>query len=96
MIVGLRITSSKGDNGMEIVWQLPVIQSHKTDRDWVHPRSNNHAFDKSTFNSLCGRYRQDPDYFETNMPEGTDRKHMCKLCLSKLKEADLLESNSDA
>ena len=78
---------------MDIVWQLPVKQSHLTNHDWIHPRSNFHAFDTSTFNSLCGKYGQDINFYETNMPEGTDKKHMCKLCLSKAKEAEQVEAN---
>lgn len=65
----------------EIKWQLPVIQSNKTDHDWVHPWAKYHAFEG--YKSLCGKYVQDTDFFETDMPKGTDRKHMCKVCLKK-------------
>ncbi|MDF2814480.1 MAG: hypothetical protein K0Q81_680 [Paenibacillus sp.] len=64
-----------------IVWQLPVKQSNKTDRDWIHPRTNFHAFQSNK--SICGKYFQDTDFFETNMPEGTDQKRMCKVCFKK-------------
>jgi len=67
----------------EVVWQLPVKQSNKTDHDWVHPRANFHAFNDNK--SLCGKYFQKTDFFETDMPKGTDQKHMCKVCLARLK-----------
>lgn len=63
-------------------WQLKVMQSSKTDRDWIHPKAKYHAFQNN--NSLCKKYGQQTDFFETDMPEGTDRKHMCKECLKKL------------
>ena len=65
-----------------VVWQLPVKNSNKTTQDWVHPKAKYHAFQNN--NSVCGKYYQDTDFFETDMSEGTDRKHVCKVCLKKL------------
>lgn len=64
----------------EIIWQLPVKQSNKTDRDWIHPRANYHAFRENK--SLCGKYSQQADFFETNMPEGNQERR-CKVCLKR-------------
>lgn len=68
----------------QIKWQLPVKQSNKTNHDWVDPRANFHAF--VGYKSLCSKYFQDTDFFETDMPEGTDQKHMCKICKKLITE----------
>jgi hypothetical protein len=67
----------------QIVWQLPVKQSNKTDSDWVHPRSNFHAFQSEA--SLCGKYFQDTDFFETDFnPKEHSENMKCKKCLKLL------------
>jgi hypothetical protein len=45
-----------------IVWQLPVIQSKKTDHDWIHPKAKYHAYIDN--NSVCGKYRQITDFLK--------------------------------
>ncbi|MCM3227524.1 hypothetical protein [Terribacillus saccharophilus] len=64
-----------------LVWQLKVHQSNKTDHDWIHPKSKFHAFINN--NSLCGKYGQDTDFFETTINEDevkADRNIACKKC----------------
>lgn len=68
-----------------VVWQLPVIQSNKTDHDWVHPKAKYHAFLDN--NSLCERYGQTTNYFETSIDQEEIFKNpnlACKKCLRKL------------
>ncbi|MFL1672514.1 hypothetical protein [Paenibacillus dendritiformis] len=69
-----------------IIWQLPVKQSSLTDTDWIHPKAKYHAFEN--YNSLCGKYRQVTDYFETGIDEAElmkDKLHYaCQKCLKEL------------
>ena len=68
----------------EIIWQLPVRQSNRTDHDWVHPRAKYHAFLEGE--SLCGKFRQDTNYFETTIDASELLKNKtvaCKRCLQK-------------
>ncbi|MCG3227901.1 hypothetical protein HXV89_00245 [Bacillus subtilis] len=51
----------------KIVWQLPVIQSNLTDHDWIHPKAKYHAYIDNK--SVCGKYGQHTDYFETGIEE---------------------------
>lgn len=65
----------------KLVWQLKVIQSNKTEHDWVHPKSKYHAF--LNYNSLCGKWSQNTDYFETQIDEDEikNKKDLaCKKC----------------
>lgn len=69
----------------DIVWQLPVIQSNKTDHDWTHPKAKYHAF--VDYNSVCGRHRQDTDFFETGIEESklmVNKELACKACLNQV------------
>ncbi|MFU8710609.1 hypothetical protein [Bacillus velezensis] len=69
----------------KIVWQLPVIQSDLTDHAWVHPKAKYHAYINNE--SVCGKYGQSTDYFETGIEESelmANRGLACKICLKKL------------
>lgn len=71
---------------MDVVWQLPVKVSNLTDHDWIHYRAKFHAFIKNT--SVCGKYRQDTDYYETGIDESELMKNhdwACQRCLRRLK-----------
>ncbi|MGN7457467.1 hypothetical protein ACTHPH_21870 [Paenibacillus pasadenensis] len=73
-----------------VKWQLPVKQSFFTDHEWIHPRANYHAFQTSgpeRHHSLCGKYAQDIDFFETDMPEGTGENYICKACRKRLEDS---------
>ena len=50
------------------VWQLPVKQGNKTNHDWIHPKAKYHCFCGGK--SLCGKYYQDTDFFETDIESG--------------------------
>lgn len=68
-------------------WQLPIISSNFSERDWVHKWSKFHYFDSNV--SLCDKYEQDTDYYETypkqsQFEELTETSY-CKICLSRLK-----------
>ncbi|MEC1437279.1 hypothetical protein P9D57_00645 [Bacillus sonorensis] len=68
-----------------LVWKLPVIQSDLTDHHWVHPKAKYHAFIDNK--SVCGKYGQSTDYFETGIEESklmANKDWACKLCLKKL------------
>lgn len=68
-----------------LVWQLPVIQSNLTDHDWVHPKAKYHAFIDNK--SICGKYDQITDCFETGIEESklmANKGWACKVCLKKL------------
>ena len=52
-------------NMNEYKWMLPVKQSNITDHDWIHPKAKYHCFFNDT--SLCEKYQQDQDYFETDI-----------------------------
>ena len=54
---------NKNINGYK--WMLPVKQSNITDYDWIHPRAKYHCFFNDT--SLCEKYQQDQNYFETDI-----------------------------
>jgi preprotein translocase subunit SecA len=71
-----------------IVWQLPVIQSDLTDHDWIHPKAKYHAFLNNI--SICDKYSQDTNYFETSIEASEllkNRDLPCKKCLSKMENA---------
>lgn len=68
----------------EIIWQLPVNQSNKTDHDWVHPKAKYHAYVNN--NSLCGKYGQNTNYFETtgDIKEIMSKPQIaCNTCFKK-------------
>ncbi|MFA1782353.1 hypothetical protein ACDX77_18950 [Bacillus velezensis] len=68
-----------------LVWQLPVIQSDKTDHNWIPPKAKYHAFIDNK--SVCGKYGQNTDYFEIGIEESelmTNKDRACKVCLKKL------------
>ncbi|WP_265463606.1 hypothetical protein [Bacillus velezensis] len=69
-----------------IVWQLPIVESNKTDYEWVHPKAKYHAFIDNK--SVCGKYGQNTDYFETGIEESelvANKGLACKVCLMKLR-----------
>jgi hypothetical protein len=69
----------------EVIWQLPVKQSNKTDHDWIHPKAKYHAF--KNYNSICGKYGQKTDFFDTTIDviELMKKKQLaCNKCLKKL------------
>jgi hypothetical protein len=68
-----------------VVWQLKVHQSNKRDYDWIHPKAKYHAFINN--NSVCGKYGQTTDFFETDIEESeimSKKELACKNCLKKL------------
>lgn len=70
---------------VNVVWQLPVKQSDLTDHDWIHPKAKYHAFINN--NSVCGKYGQNTNFFETGIEESELMKNKelaCKKCLKKL------------
>ena len=65
----------------EYKWMLPVKQSNFTDHDWIHPKAKYHCFFKNT--SLCGRYYQIQDFFETDVARNEIEQNpelACKRC----------------
>lgn len=69
----------------EIVWQLPVKQSNLSDNDWVHHKAKYHAFIDNL--SVCGKFSQDTNFFETGINEDKLMKNKnlaCKNCMKKL------------
>ncbi|MEC0709719.1 hypothetical protein P8881_19535 [Bacillus haynesii] len=69
----------------KIVWQLPVIQSDLTDHDCIHPKAKYHAYIDNK--SVCGKYGQITDCFETGIEESelmANKDWACKVCLKKL------------
>ncbi|MEK5061009.1 hypothetical protein BK126_26200 [Paenibacillus sp. FSL H7-0326] len=74
----------------KIVWQLPVKQSNFTDHDWIHPKAKYHAFKNNA--SICGKYLQDTDYFETSIDEtelmSEKIQYACNKCLKMLQKRD--------
>lgn len=77
----------KNNNNLP-VWQLPVrerVLQGKT--DWVHPLAKPHCFIGGT--SLCKRYYQVTDYFETDIEIDEIEKRpgiACKECYRKWKK----------
>ncbi|MHA4964945.1 hypothetical protein [Bacillus subtilis] len=70
---------------LKIFWQLPVIQSNKTDHEWVHPKAKYHAYIDNK--SVCGRYVQSNHYFGVSIEESellANKNLACKVCLKKL------------
>ncbi|MGG3102038.1 hypothetical protein ABEP12_01920 [Bacillus velezensis] len=70
---------------LKIFWQLPVIQSNKTDHNRIHPKAKYHAYINNE--SVCGKYDQNTDYFEIGIEESelmTNKDRACKVCLKKL------------
>ncbi|AZU61020.1 hypothetical protein [Neobacillus mesonae] len=68
----------------EIVWQLPVNQNRGFEKE-VHHKAKYHAFKNSI--SLCRKYGQDTDYFETGIDElelMLNKDLACKKCLKEL------------
>lgn len=65
----------------EIIWQLPINQSNKTNHDWIHTKAKFHGFVNNI--SLCQRHKQKTRSFETrNVSEVMQEKELvCKRCL---------------
>lgn len=70
----------------EIIWQLPVKQSNKSNHDWIHPKAKYHAFKNRK--SICNKYYQNTDYFDTTINKSqimsNKQKLACKKCLKGL------------
>ena len=69
------------------VWQLHVKQNNKTDHDWIHPNAKYHCF--CSGKSLCEKYGQDTDYFETDISSGEILSRpdiACKICYRRWKK----------
>lgn len=67
-----------------IVWQLPVNQD-RGESNQIHHNAKYHAFIND--NSVCGKYGQTTDFFETDIEESElmlKRELACKKCLKKL------------
>lgn len=69
------------------VWELPVRERLLVGNpDWVHPRAKFHCFVYG--DSLCGKYGQDTDFFETDIESREIEmcpEIACKKCLKKWK-----------
>ena len=67
------------------VWQLPVKERLVEGKpDYVHPLARVHCFVGGE--SLCKKYYQDTDFFETDVDIGTISKHpehACQICLRR-------------
>ena len=73
------------------VWQLPVSENCDGD-DGIHPNAKYHCFvDKE---SLCSKYMQDTDFYETDIESGeivSNPQISCKICRRKwIKEYNIL------
>lgn len=70
------------------VWQLPVRERLLVGKpDWVHPLAKYHCFVGGK--SLCGKYIQDTDFFETDIESGEmvpSSACRCKKCYEKWKK----------
>lgn len=70
-------------------WQLHVIQSNKSNIDWIHPKSKYHYFVKTGSGHarcLCDKYEQDTNYFETEIEESfiiENPNLACKKCFER-------------
>lgn len=70
-----------------IKWMLPVKMSNLTSHDWIHPNVKYHCFINNT--SLCKKYFQYQDYFETDIDSGEIAMRpeiACKKCYEKWKK----------
>ena len=68
-----------------IIWQLPVKQSNKTDHDWIHPKAKYHAYIDNK--RVCDGSEQDTGYFDNKIEEEELLKNKdvaCKKCMKKL------------
>lgn len=68
----------------EVVWQLPVNQDRAFGKE-IHKKAKYHAFKNDV--SLCKKYGQDTNYFETGIEEAELMKNKdwaCKQCLKKI------------
>lgn len=68
----------------EVVWQLPVRQSNKTDHDWIHPKAKYHAFVNNK--SMCGKYVQDTSFFDNIVEEDNlknVKQYICQQCIKR-------------
>jgi len=80
-----KYTKPTMDSGIP-VRQLPVKQSNYTDHDWVHPKAKYHCYIEGK--SMCEKYNQDTDYFETDIESGEVLKFpviACQVCFRKWK-----------
>lgn len=66
-------------------WYLPVRQSMVTGDYYISDKAKYHYFKSDT--SLCNKYWQVPDYFETNNITDEevlkDNIYVCKVCYKK-------------
>lgn len=71
----------------ESQWQLPVKTSPLTNNYWIHKWAKYHYF--VGMNSLCDKYRQDTENFETNIEQeelDKDPSRACKVCYQRKKK----------
>lgn len=75
-------------DSMMPVWQLPVRERVVQGKpDWVHPLVKYHCFVGGK--SMCGKYEQDTDFFETDIESGQILMFpavACQKCLKKWKK----------
>lgn len=69
----------------DVVWQLPVIQSNRTNHDWIHPKAKFHAFINNE--AVCGKHSQQTKFFDAFEESEvlSNKNFACKKCLKKLK-----------
>ena len=64
-----------------VKWMLPVRQSSLTNHDLIHPKAKYHCFNNNV--SLCEKYRQSQDFYETDIESGEIAMRpeiACKKC----------------
>ena len=81
-----------------VVWQLPIASAENSNTDYIHGNAKPHAFavcDNNLMNrSLCKKYSQYIEEYETINIEGVEEKYLCKKCLNSYKRLKKKEENN--
>lgn len=67
---------------MELHWQLPMASAEKNSTGYIHGNAKVHLFIDS-YDSVCGRYEQDVNYYDDADESEINERDCCKKCWKK-------------
>jgi len=73
----------------KVKWALPINQDKELGKEIAH-NAKYHCYDDNK--SLCGKYNQDNDFFETDINSGEILNKpdiACKICFNKWKRMNI-------
>ena len=77
---------------------MPIASAENSNTDYIHGNAKLHAFatcdDNLMERSLCKKYSQYIEEYETINIEGVEEKYLCKKCLNSYKKLKKKEENN--